>query len=186
MNTWKPVRGFPNYEISNLGEVRNITTGKLCKVDRNLSTGDGRVFLYLSGRGTKRTRSISTLMRENWRYEWIKELDDDEECRKCHGCEGWYITTKGRIFSTHYYRWVKPSKGVSYYWSINYKKTTYPLHTLVGRTFLTEYQEGLLILHKEEELPYPQINYLSNLWVGTWSDNNQDTWNKGRNKVTHL
>lgn len=196
---WKEVRGFPNYEISNLGVVRNKTTGNPLTIDHNKSNGVGRVFLSKGGRGTKRTRSISTLMNENWKYEWIKELDDDEECKECHGCPGWYITTKGRIFSTHYYRWVKPTKGGSYYWFVKYgsgKKGVskgFPIHTLVGRTFFTEYQEGLLILHKEEGLPYPQINYLSNLWLGTWSDNNQDTWNKGRNpgkigwkKVTHL
>jgi hypothetical protein len=177
---WRVVRGFPNYEISNDGEVRNIITGKLCKVNENLTKGEGRVYLYES-KGVKKTRGISTLMCDNWKYEFIKDLEDDEECKECYGCKGWFITTKGRIFSTHYYRWLEPKHSHSYYWVVNYKGTCHPVHTLVGRTFCKDYQDGLLILHNEEELPYPMINYLSNLRVGTYSDNNKDTWDKGRN-----
>ena len=140
---WRVIKEFPNYEISNLKVVRNITTGKLCKVDRNLSVGDGRVFLYNIPEGGKRkgcggkkyTRSISTLMRENWNYEWIKELDDDEECKECWGCKGWFITTKGRIYSTHYGRFIPPTKSHSYYWDINYKRKKYQFTHWLGEPF---------------------------------------------------
>jgi hypothetical protein len=82
----------------------------------------------------------------------------------------------GRLLS------VRPS--VKYYYVVALRKDNRTLHrfvhTLVGRTFLPEYREGLFILHREEELPFPQINYLTNLFVGTKKDNNRDAIEKGR------
>jgi len=38
----------------------------------------------------------------------------------------------------------------------------------------------MFILHKDETLPYPQINYIDNLYVGTNGDNMKDMWEKQR------
>ena len=57
------------------------------------------------------------------------------------------------------------------------------IHTLVGRHFCEDYKQGLFILHKDETLPYPQINYLPNLFVGTQKDNVDDKFAKGRHTI---
>ena len=49
---------------------------------------------------------------------------------------------------------------------------------------MPEYEEGMLILHKDEALPFPEINYVENLWCGTQSDNRKDCVKKGRTKQT--
>lgn len=45
---WKPVLGFANYEVSNLGNVRHIKNGKL-KIQYN-QWGYGQVLLYNNGK----------------------------------------------------------------------------------------------------------------------------------------
>ena len=64
------------------------------------------------------------------------------------------------------------------------KRYNYNLHTLVGRHFLPEYEQGMFILHKDETLPFPEINYVENLWCGTQSDNRKDCLKKRRNNQT--
>ncbi|QIN97031.1 hypothetical protein [Synechococcus phage MA10] len=110
MELWKPISGFPLYEVSTLGKVRSIKTGKL-----------------LSSRSSILYYSAVTL-RQNGKPK---------------------------------HRWV---------------------HTLVGRNFLEGYEDGLFILHKDETLPNPEINYLDNLFLGTKKDNIRDAIKKGRNK----
>ena len=182
---WKEVKGFPLYEISNTGVVRRRDNKRLCKVNKPVSRGEGRVFLYYAPK-KKRTISISTLMRENWRYEWIKDLEEGEEVRECYGYPGYFITDKGRVWSENAYNWLSINKHSkeTYYYLVRIGgrgNSTRSLSTLVGRTFLPDWKPGFLICHKNEELPFPQINWKDNLFVGTWSDNNKDTWNKGRN-----
>ena len=38
---WKVIQDFPNYEVSNLGQVRNIVTGRILKPYVNLGGGKG-------------------------------------------------------------------------------------------------------------------------------------------------
>jgi hypothetical protein len=52
--------------------------------------------------------------------------------------------------------------------------------TLVGRHFLPEYKSGLIICHKDETLPFPEVHWVDNLWAGTQSENIKDMWSKGR------
>ena len=53
----------------------------------------------------------------------------------------------------------------------------------MGRNFLP-WKDGLFVLHKKETLPYPQINYLNNLWIGTKKDNSIDREEKNRGRWT--
>jgi len=130
------------------------------------------------------------------KYEFIQHLYEGEECRELGEYPGYYVTTHARLWNSNKGRWMKQRKhkGVDkrrvkqtdrYYWLVTLcnregKWKTTRIHTLVGRAFIPEYREGLFILHKEETLPYPQINYLENLWVGNNSDNMKDMWSKGR------
>ena len=179
---WRVVKGHSRYEVSNLGQVRVIKTGLILRPDKAKVSTLGRVSLLNDGPG-RRTLGVSTLMRDNWTWEWIKDIRDGEEFRECHGHPGYFISNQARVFSLHTYSWLETYPGHSYYWRVRVggrDTNPPPVHTLVGRTFL-DWQEGLLICHRDETLSGPEINWADNLYVGTWSDNNKDTWAKGRN-----
>ena len=107
---------------------------------------------------------------------------------------GFFITTKGRVWIERRKRWAavsqektyhdkrrsNPPKNKRYYTRVNVGRTSTRVHVLVGRYFLPEYQKGMFILHKDETLSYPEINYLENLWAGTNRDNMKDMWDKHR------
>ena len=123
-------------------------------------------------------------MDEVFPFWWIRDLNPQEECKEIYGFPGYYITTEGRVYSTRSHRWIESKyKPPYYYFVVLYKddkKCKQHIHSLVGRNFLSEYKRGMFILHKDETLPYPEINYLHNLWVGTCKDNNIDRCKKGR------
>jgi hypothetical protein len=96
----------------------------------------------------------------------------------------YYISNKGRVFSTTTFVWCYSQPNKKYYHKITLfrgkEKFSTHIHTLVGKHFLPEWEEGLFVLHHKETLPYPEINYPSNLWVGNSEDNNRDRCIKGR------
>ena len=128
-------------------------------------------------------------------YEWIKDLDDDEEAKPIRGHAGYFITNKGRVFSTKRARsgkwgvpatagrWLKISPSTSYYYkvSLGYGRS-YDVHRLVGTHFCVSYNTPYdEIGHLDETLPFPQINYASNLRPMSLSENRKDAYTKGRN-----
>jgi hypothetical protein len=118
-------------------------------------------------------------------YGWVEFLFDEEEAKPIKNCPGYFITNLGRIWSNRKKKWIKPTKDKKYYWSVTLrdqenKRIGLKVHTLVGRHFLSEYEPGLFILHKKETLLFPEINFVSNLWVGTNQDNIIDMYNKNR------
>ena len=56
------------------------------------------------------------------------------------------------------------------------------LHTLVGRAFLSDYKQGLLVCHKDETLPPDEINRVENLFIGDHKINGLDMVSKGRGR----
>ena len=125
----------------------------------------------------------------------LEHLDIDEEYKEMlPDYPGFFITTKGRVWVESRQRWAKttlektyhdkrrknPPKNKKYYTRVNVGKYSTRIHILVGRYFLSEYTKGMFILHKDETLPYPQINYIDNLYVGTNGDNMKDMWEKQR------
>ena len=128
-------------------------------------------------------------------YSWIRELDDDEECKPIRNHPGYFITNKGRVFSTKRAcsgkwrgeyspgKWLRISPSHSYYYNVNlgYGKC-YKVHKLVGEHFCVPYNISYdEIGHLNETLPFPQINYASNLKPMTLSENRKDAFAKGRN-----
>ena len=177
---WNVIKDYPNYEISNLGNVKSIKTGKPLKPDKKRVETLGRV--YLTNSQGRRTLGISTLLQGNWEWEWIKEIEDGEEFKKCYGFPDYYISNRGRVFSTITYSFLNPYHSHHYYYYVRIggkKCSPPPLHTLVGRTFL-DYKEGDLILHNVETLPFPVINWVDNLHIGDYSMNNKETIEKER------
>ena len=175
---WKPHKTLILYEVSNYGRVRNHR-GKILKVN----TLRNNRWIPLSNTETKKKEnwSITRLLHTHFPYEWIKDLEEGEECKEIVGHPGYYITTRGRIWNSREWKWNTPIRHLdTYYWKIKLNNTSNTIHKLVGRHFLPEYKEGLFILHRDEELPFPQINYVENLWVGTPKDNSHDMMSKGR------
>jgi hypothetical protein len=182
---WKPLPDFPSNFISNKGRVMSYCErgGLHTSVGWFIRTPtkDNNVYLKLNGHNVK--RRVSRLLRENWSDWWKQELDDDEVVTPVRGFPGYFITSKGRVFSERQQKFLKPTHQKPYYWGItlrqglNRKQKCF-IHTLVGRHFLP--YTGGFILHKEETLSYPEINFVSNLWVGTQQDNVLDTFRKGR------
>ena len=117
------------------------------------------------------------------KYNFLQELEDQEECKELKDYPGYFITTKGRVWSSKKGngKWLSQYKQGKYYWGvmINGNKL---IHQLVGRNFLSEYKNGMHILHKDEDLNYPEINFLNNLYTGTQKDNiiDKNLKNRGR------
>ena len=153
METWKEIKDFPLYEVSSLGRVRG-KTGKVLKPSK---------FYSLHKDGIQYKRSPTRLLRENFSYEWIKDLRDGEEVKPLKEYPGYFITSMGRVWSVFGYRFLSIHLHRKYYYCVKIKGKSLEVHTLVGRNFLPEYREGLHICHKEETLPYPEINYKENL-----------------------
>ena len=185
MSIWKPIPSLENrYEINLLGEVRITRNKKPLKLDKNGRYNSSWGLGYGGGKH-RWGRSINSLLNEVFPFWWIRELEDDEECREVRNFPGYWITNRGRIYSTkHKCGWMYGRRGKYYHYELSLyrdnKKYKQYIHTLVGRNFLPEYQEGLFILHRDETLPYPEINFPTNLWVGDDGDNNRDRCIKGR------
>ena len=60
MEIWQAIEGYDNYQISNYGNVKNITTGKLLKTRVNNSTG--YVIVDIRSYGQRKTFSIHRLV----------------------------------------------------------------------------------------------------------------------------
>ncbi len=132
----------------------------------------------------KNRYTLPVLMNRYWKYEWIKHLDEDEVAKPIPNTSG-FITNKGRVWSGQRYEWATINKdvGFEYYECFSLDNKKFRLHTTLGRVFLPDYKEGLLILHRYETLPMSEVNNLSNLWVGTPLDNMLDKVTKGRHNT---
>ena len=119
-------------------------------------------------------------------YEFIAELAEGEEVKPCSHDKNYFITNQGRVWSTKSHKWAKVSLDkcsmVKYHWRARVGSRQFYIHTLVGRHFLPDYEDGLLILHKDETLEPPALYSVDNLYVGTHADNAQDRDNKGRGR----
>ena len=79
------------------------------------------------------------------KYDFIHQLEDDEECKELKDYPGYFITTKGRVWSSikGKGRWLSQYKQGKYYWGaqIGGKSGGNKLiHQLVGRNFLKEFE----------------------------------------------
>jgi hypothetical protein len=177
MTDWRPIPDYDKYECNADGDIRDIATGTLKEYRKGVRGESVR----LHQNSTNRSFTRSRIAREVWRYDWVQHLDDNETATEIKGHPGYYITNKGRCYSDKTNTWMTPAVGNHYYHTFRFNgKTGQAVHTLVGRHFLPDYEPGLNILHRDETLPHPQIDYVDNLYVGTQSDNLTDAYNKGR------
>jgi hypothetical protein len=178
---WKQIYNT-NYYISNLGNIYNKKRDRLVKVQQRSPNDRGRITI---GRGDNRIQSsITSLLKTYWKWEWIKYLKEGEICREVKGHPGYYITSLGRVWSYTSYDFIKPSApSYKYYWKYSIDGKTYDIHRLVGINFLQGFDTSLCVLHKEENLPPPEIYGLDNLYLGTYKENSIDMVEKGRNYI---
>jgi len=185
MNTWKSIKSLEErYKIClETKEVKISKNNKLLNPNKN-GHYNSSWGLGFSGEKYRWGRSINSLMDETFPFWWIENLEDGEVCKEIKNFPGYYITNYGKVYSTFAHSWIEGRFKSPYYYSIELyfegMKYKQYIHTLVGRSFLPEYKLGVHILHKNETLPYPQINYCSNLWVGNCADNVKDRCKKGR------
>ena len=98
----------------------------------------------------------------------LTQLMEGEQYVPINDFPNYFITSMGRVWNSKKERWMKGHKhnSTSYAYAVslskNGKKDTRTIHRLVGTHFLKEYKEGLHILHKDENLPYPEINNVDN------------------------
>ena len=117
---WKPITNFPNYEVSNLGQVRNITTNKLkaCRVDHF-----GYKCTDLYNNGKSKTIKVHKLVAESFIGNRplnceINHIDGNKQNNKVNNLE--YVTRSENIL--HAFRtglikvdekWIEKSKLAS-------------------------------------------------------------------------
>lgn len=176
---WKVISGFGGrYSISNEGEARNNETLTCLKLSVDEK---GRKHYCFTNNKNIRQISLSTLMREYWEYEWIKELRDGEEAKRCVFDGRYFITSHGRVWSNaRQIGWMKNTKRDKYYYSVCIAGKHRLVHRLVGRHFLQDFDEKLDVCHIDENLPEDEINRADNLFMGNPRDNMFDSFRKGR------
>ena len=57
--TWKQIKGFPNYEVSTYGNVRNVKTGKILKQNKR---PNGYLIVFLYNNGKRQLLSVHVLV----------------------------------------------------------------------------------------------------------------------------
>lgn len=174
---WKTITTHPNYEVSHEGVVRR-------RDNHNVLT-NRRGSVSLSKDGKTHKVSSNKLLATYYKFEWIKDLRDGEEAKEIPWKPGYYITTQARVFGLPCYKWMKvvPWNQHPIYQYCTVANSVRFLHQIVGRTFLTDYETGLHILHIDETRPRETANWLDNLKVGTHLDNMEDMKAKGRSPV---
>lgn len=116
---------------------------------------------------------------------FLMGLMDCEEFVELEEAPGTFLTNTGRLYCSTRDKWIGSSQ-IGYYNKVAIYKGSHSnmihryIHTLVGRNFHPDYQEGLNVCHINEKLPREFIDCLGNLWIGTDLQNAQDAVAKGR------
>ena len=129
----------------------------------------------------------TSLLLTGERYELLRHYDKviRGERYKARRRVTYYITDLGRV--------IKVTPRVSrvmtntlsthpcgYYYQVRLPDCTISVHREVGRAFHPDFNDNLLVCHKDETLQSTCINSLQNLFIGTNSDNIRDAYAKGR------
>jgi len=115
----------------------------------------------------------------------VMDLQEGEVAVPIEEFPEYFITNRGRVWSTRSNSWLKSSHQTGYYYRVKLRKEgeayTRHIHRLVGLHFLPVVNvKGMFICHKDETLPLPEINFVENLWVGNQKENQIDREEKGR------
>ena len=184
---WIEIPEYNDYLISSNKKVVNKNIGKVMSP---FPVGYKTHLKLFNNSGERKHICVETVFNELYPFHWFNQLADDEIVKPLifDGIpEGkYYITSYGRIFNTRDYKFLKLTKNRKYYAHAvlqqNHHRQTIHIHIAVGRMFLPDYKPGLLILHKDETLPFDEVNRVSNLWAGTHKENTQDMLRKGRQR----
>ena len=102
------------------------------------------------------------------------------------GYDQYQISSLGRIRNKNTDRirktFLKPGRKyeVTIQLHKNSIKKTYNLHRLVAKHFLENYDDNLIVMHIDENLPVDVVNSVSNLKMSTQSENMKDCFLKNR------
>ena len=84
-NTWRQINNYPTYEVSNVGEVKNSTTGRILK---SSLTSDGYPQVKLYEDGNSKSFNVHRLVA----LHWIKIIEGKPQVNHING-----IKTDNRI-----------------------------------------------------------------------------------------
>ena len=187
---WRHIKNATQYALSKDKVIINAVTGRKLKPSKKniVRLTQANIAVHLD-----------KLYSDTFGIPWSELLEEGEEVKPVivegirKGDE--YITSFGRLCSGRKLRFVRVNHNMEdyytevggYYSPVGLKRIdeTYyntRLHTLVGRAFLSDYKQGLLICHKDETLPPDEINRVENLFIGDHKINGIDMVSKGRGR----
>ncbi len=172
--TWKPFQGFPHLMVSNLGNVYHLDKKQLVTKKPN-----GNIQVWKDGKG--KNYSYYKLLKIHFPWEWIKDLDDDEECKEHPTHKGYFFTTKGRCFSLHSYKFCKVGlvKGFPYP-RVTIHSQPKLIHIMLLETFRDNPEGFPDVLHYNDV----KDDYrLENLYWGEDKKNWEDSIRNGRRNL---
>ena len=146
-----------------------------------------------TGLGYSQVRSIYNGTHWGCETDWDEYDDlDGEVWVPLQGWEDLYvISNKGRVknIKSGVLKRPTPSNKLYYHHGYKFQRTKNEptegssVSTLVGRHFLPDYEEGMYILHRNEDLPFPEVHFVENLRVGSQSENIQEMYDRGRGRT---
>jgi hypothetical protein len=175
---WKLITELTHYPFyfSNLGRMKGGRYNRIIKLKQ-------QHYEFSMGVDENNKRLYTTLFQKDlynkyFPYEWIKDLEEGEECREHPTHKGYYLTTKGRCFSTHMWEWCEIGlvKGFPYPRITIHRKPKL-IHILLCETFIPNPHNLPMVLHKNDI----KTDYrLENLYWGEVKQNYQDSVKNGR------
>lgn len=168
----KEIEGYPDYYIIGEEVYRHRNDSKVT-VQRNNKCK------VKDSSGTWRTISLNTLLALSG-----SSIELPIGAKQIPGHENYYIDTSGNVYSFTALnpRGIKLSTWVGRhgYLVVSIDNVKYDLHYLMLHTFKLENytDKGLVCMHLDDDKTNPK---LSNLELGTYSQNNKDAYDRGLN-----
>lgn len=173
---WRTIEEFPYHQVSNLGRVRSVIPNreKVLTLHRNKK---GTFYSIHYNKITKRFHP-NKLISKYWKYEFIKYLEEGEECREIKNHSNYFITSQGRVWNNWKQEWIQGYIRGGYN-TILLDKTHQRVHRLVGTHFIynPNPEKYDMVLHYYD-------NKLDNrVEVLRWGTNSMNQHDSVRNKT---